>query len=71
MLGYGNEFAGEMFPSAGTEIRLGDVVLVNTERGSCYTFDEMKGWLEGAGFVDVEFVDCFEQPSLMIARKEA
>lgn len=44
-------------------------MLVHTERGNCYTFDEMKGWLEEAGFRDVEFVDCFEMPSLMVAYK--
>ena len=44
-------------------------MLVNTERGDCYSFNEMKAWLEDAGFVDVTFVDCFERPSLMTARK--
>lgn len=44
-------------------------MLVNTERGNSYSFSEMKGWLGEAGFVDVVFVDCFEQPSLMTARK--
>ena len=44
-------------------------MLVNTERGNCYSFNEMKGWLEEAGFVGVESIDCFEQPSLMVARK--
>ncbi len=44
-------------------------MLIHTERGNCYTFGEMKGWLEEAGFTGVEFVDCFERPSLMIAYK--
>ena len=44
-------------------------MLVNTQRGNCYSFNEMKGWLEEAGFVDVTFIDCFERPSLMTARK--
>lgn len=44
-------------------------MLVNTQRGNCYSFNEMKGWLEEAGFVDVAFIDCFERPSLMMARK--
>ncbi|MBF0583028.1 MAG: methyltransferase domain-containing protein [Magnetococcales bacterium] len=44
-------------------------MLVNTERGNCYTFEEMGDWLQAAGFVDVRLVDCFAQPSLMTARK--
>jgi len=44
-------------------------MLVHTERGNCYTFHEMKRWLEEAGFKDIEFVDCFERPSLMVAYK--
>jgi cyclopropane fatty-acyl-phospholipid synthase-like methyltransferase len=44
-------------------------MLVNTERGNAYTFDEMKEWLEEAGFTDISFVDCFERPSLMVAYK--
>ncbi len=44
-------------------------MLLHTERGNCYTFNEIKGWLEEAGFSGVELVDCFEKPSLMIARK--
>ncbi len=44
-------------------------MLVHTERGNCYTFEEMKGWLNEAGFEEVAFVDCFEQPSLMVGYK--
>ncbi|MBE9536015.1 MAG: methyltransferase domain-containing protein [Proteobacteria bacterium] len=44
-------------------------MLVNTERGNAYTFDEMRSWLEEAGFSDVTFIDCFDRPSLMVAYK--
>ncbi|MBF0383374.1 MAG: methyltransferase [Magnetococcales bacterium] len=44
-------------------------MLVNTERGNCYSFSEMQAWLLESGFVGIEFIDCFEQPSLMLARK--
>lgn len=44
-------------------------MLVNTEQGNCYTFEEMGNWLQNAGFVDVRPVDCFALPSLMTARK--
>ncbi|MEO5352270.1 MAG: acetylserotonin O-methyltransferase [Magnetococcus sp. XQGC-1] len=44
-------------------------MLVNTERGNCYTFAEMSDWLQDAGFVEVQSVACFPQPSLMTARK--
>ena len=44
-------------------------MLVHTERGNCYTFHEMKGWLEEAGFKNIEFIDCFERPSLMVGYK--
>ncbi len=43
-------------------------MLVNTERGNSYSFNEMKSWLKDAGFVDVEFIDCFEKPALIMAR---
>lgn len=45
-------------------------MLLHTERGNCYTFNEIKGWLEEAGFSGVELVDCFEKPSLMIGYKK-
>lgn len=44
-------------------------MLVHTERGNCYTFNEMKSWLEEAGFKEVTFIDCFERPSLIVAYK--
>ena len=44
-------------------------MLVNTERGDCYTFEEMHSWLLDAGFSEIQAVDCFEQPSLITARK--
>ncbi len=44
-------------------------MLVNTEQGNCYTFEEMGDWLREAGFVAVRFIDCFAQPSLMTAQK--
>ena len=45
-------------------------MLVHTERGNCYSFIELKEWLEEAGFTDVEFVDCFEKPSIIVAYKK-
>lgn len=44
-------------------------MLVHTERGNCYTFKEMKEWLEEAGFKNIHFVDCFDRPSLMVGYK--
>ena len=44
-------------------------MLIHTERGNCYTINEIKDWLEAAGFSGVKFIDCFEKPSLMIAFK--
>ncbi|MBF0181259.1 MAG: methyltransferase domain-containing protein [Magnetococcales bacterium] len=44
-------------------------MLVNTERGNCYTRDEMAGWLEQAGFSAIEEVNCFANPSVLVARK--
>jgi ubiquinone/menaquinone biosynthesis C-methylase UbiE len=44
-------------------------MLVHTERGNCYSYEEMKGWMEEAGFEDVAFVDCFERPSLLVGYK--
>ncbi|MBF0380063.1 MAG: methyltransferase domain-containing protein [Magnetococcales bacterium] len=44
-------------------------MLVNTQRGNSYSFNEIKGWLVDAGFGVVEFIDCFENPSLMTAKK--
>ena len=44
-------------------------MLLHTERGNCYSFEEMKGWMEEAGFEDIAFVDCFERPSLMVGYK--
>ena len=44
-------------------------MLVHTERGNCYSFDEMKAWMEDAGFEDIAFVDCFERPSLIVGYK--
>lgn len=44
-------------------------MLVNTERGNAYTFNEIQAWLEEAGFSEVTFIDCFERPSLMVAYK--
>lgn len=44
-------------------------MLVHTERGNCYSFDEMKAWMEEAGFEDIAFVDCFERPSLLVGHK--
>lgn len=44
-------------------------MLVHTERGNCYTFNEIKGWLQEAGFDNIEFIDCFERPSLMVGYK--
>ena len=44
-------------------------MLVHTERGNCYSFDEMKAWMEEAGFEEIAFVDCFERPSLLVGYK--
>lgn len=44
-------------------------MLLHTKRGNCYSFEDMKNWMEEAGFKDVAFVDCFEQPSLMLGYK--
>ncbi len=44
-------------------------MLINTERGNCYSFNEIKAWLEEAGFESVELVDCFAMPSLILAVK--
>lgn len=44
-------------------------MLVHTERGNCYSFDEMKSWMEDAGFENIAFVDCFERPSLIVGYK--
>ncbi|MBF0294832.1 MAG: methyltransferase domain-containing protein [Magnetococcales bacterium] len=44
-------------------------MLVNTERGNCYTSDEMATWLVEAGFAAVEEVNCFDNPSVLVARK--
>lgn len=45
-------------------------MLVHTERGNCYTFSEIKSWLEDAGFENIEFVDCFDRPSLIVGYKK-
>lgn len=44
-------------------------MLVNTERGNTYTINEMTSWLEEVGFIEVHFVDCFINPSLLVAHK--
>ncbi|MBF0368307.1 MAG: methyltransferase [Magnetococcales bacterium] len=45
-------------------------MLLNTERGDCYSFEEIHSWLLESGFHQVEFIDCFELPSLMTAIKK-
>ncbi len=40
-------------------------MLVHTERGNCYTFDEIRAWMLAAGFENITLIDCFQQPSLM------
>ena len=44
-------------------------MLLHTERGNCYSFNEMKAWMEDAGFEKIAFVDCFERPSLLVGYK--
>ncbi len=44
-------------------------MLINTERGNCYSFNEMTDWLEEAGFESAKLVDCFPLPSLILAEK--
>lgn len=44
-------------------------MLVNTARGNCYTFEEMQSWLQDGGFAQIQWVDCFERPSLITAQK--
>lgn len=44
-------------------------MLVHTERGNCYSFDEMKSWMEAAGFEEITFVDSFQLPSLILGYK--
>lgn len=44
-------------------------MLVNTQRGDCYSKEEMEAWLLEAGFTHIQLVDCFVHPSLITARK--
>lgn len=44
-------------------------MLVNTEAGDTFTFEEMKRWLEDAGFVDVRLFDAPGPAPLILATK--
>jgi ubiquinone/menaquinone biosynthesis C-methylase UbiE len=46
-------------------------MLVNTEAGDTFTFDEMAEWLREAGFVDVRALEVPEPTPLILARKPA
>lgn len=44
-------------------------MLVNTDHGDTFTFDEMAAWLKDAGFVDVRFVEAPSPSPLILATK--
>jgi len=46
-------------------------MLVNTDEGDTFTFNEMKGWLEAAGFKDVRSVEAPSPSPLILATKPA
>ena len=44
-------------------------MLVATDAGQCYSYEEVGGWLAAAGLIDIHPVEgVFEQPSLLVAR---
>ncbi|MBF0612008.1 MAG: hypothetical protein HQL55_12880 [Magnetococcales bacterium] len=45
-------------------------MLVHTQRGNCYTFEEMAGWLTEAGFVRILLEPRMVPPSLIVAYKD-
>lgn len=45
-------------------------MLLATEHGDCYTYNEVAAWLQQAGLVDIRPVEgIFERPSLLVGRK--
>ncbi|MDX8411447.1 MAG: methyltransferase [Mariprofundaceae bacterium] len=45
-------------------------MLVATDAGQCYSYEEVGGWLAAAGLIDIHPVEgVFEQPSLLVASK--
>ena len=44
-------------------------MLVNTEEGDAFSFNEIKGWLEQAGFVNVRTLEAHAPSPLVLATK--
>ncbi len=44
-------------------------MLVNTERGDCYTFGELSGWLKEAGFTNARTLEGPGPSPLVLATK--
>jgi hypothetical protein len=41
-------------------------MLVNTEGGSTYTYEEIRSWLEEAGFVNVRYLKAGERMDALV-----
>jgi len=53
----------------GTALAFALNMLVTTERGDVFSFEDIRGWLEDAGFAKTERVDLLPPLSLMLAEK--
>jgi predicted O-methyltransferase YrrM len=45
-------------------------MLVNTEKGDCYTFEEVKNWLRGANLAVEKVIDLTPQSRMVIGKKD-
>ena len=45
-------------------------MLVNTDKGNTFSFEEIRGWLEAAGFADVRSLEAPAPSPLILATKK-